>query len=273
MKRFLKSGVADEHARVGVLLNEVLGAALGVDWGSQAVRRAPSPLPPIAVATPRLPLVERLIAKQVEDAAENDFDPTVQEDDPQGLDAEFWQAYNALDRACLFDQTVAHLLGVGRPVTIGDLADALPPEHQLETLTYWLAMARQAGVEVGDEVEVIDLQDHHQAWTRFRVPRVELSPERVEDLSPGDLERATSSTDKSSGSRARLRPQEQTAKRRGASARKRPSRRKPRGDRPTNRPRATRPHAPRRRCVKPINRCSSTGMSKPHASRKSTAAR
>jgi hypothetical protein len=51
VKGFLKTGLAAEHHRVGALLNEIFEQALDMDWGSQALRRQPGPLPPIALRT------------------------------------------------------------------------------------------------------------------------------------------------------------------------------------------------------------------------------
>lgn len=74
------------------------------------------------------------------------------------------------------------------PLTIGALAEALPPSHDLETLVYWLAMAREAGIEIDDADEVIDLFDEENGWTRFYVPIAELTFATVERLESGNLE-------------------------------------------------------------------------------------
>jgi hypothetical protein len=68
------------------------------------------------------------------------------------------------------------------------LARALPPTHDLETLAYWLAMARQAGFEIDRQTESIDLFSQHDGWTRFHVPKVQLSYTTVADLNSGSLE-------------------------------------------------------------------------------------
>jgi hypothetical protein len=43
VKGFLKTGLAAEHHRVGLLLNEILREALNIDWASAAVRRKGGP--------------------------------------------------------------------------------------------------------------------------------------------------------------------------------------------------------------------------------------
>lgn len=188
VRGFLKSGLADEQIRVGALLQEIFHVALEVDWRSQKVRRTAGPLPPIAIATPNLPLIERFLVKQIDQEGSNDLDLTVTEADPTEMDEEFWQAYNALDRTQLFQSTLDHLRASGRPVTLGELVEALPPAHDLETLAYWLAIARQAGIEIDDREESFELFDEKVGWTRFHVPHVLMSHESIADLDPGSLE-------------------------------------------------------------------------------------
>ena len=104
------------------------------------------------------------------------------------MDCELWQALRALNRADLFESTLAHLKATGQPLTIGGLAAALPPTHDLETLAYWLAIAREAGLEIDERTESIDLQNESTGWTRFRVPAVELEYAAVKGLESGGIE-------------------------------------------------------------------------------------
>ena len=188
VRSFLKSGLAGEQIRVGAVLQELFQTALDLDWSSQAVRRMPGPLPPVAVAVPNLPVVERLVFKEAEEGVSGELDLSLTEADPTDMDDEFWLAYRALDRRQLFAATLAHLRKSGEVVTIGALAEALPPEHDLETLAYWLAMAREAGIELDDEIEVIDLFVEEEGWTRYFVPGASLTLEAVECLRPENLE-------------------------------------------------------------------------------------
>lgn len=188
VRGFLKSGLADEQIRVGAILQDLFQVALDVDWRSQSVRRTPGPLPPVAVALTNLPLVERILVKEVGNGDSEDLDLTVSEANPAEMNEEFWNAYRALDRTQLFEATVAHLRQSGEPLTIGALAAALPPSHDLETLAYWLAMAREAGLDIDDEDEVIDLFDEKAGWTRYFVPTAELTSAAAEKLNPGNLE-------------------------------------------------------------------------------------
>ena len=187
VRGFLKSGLADEQIRVGALLQEIFQTALDVDWQSQKVRRTPGPLPPVAVSTPGLPIVERLLIKEVGDESDVMLDLTVNDADPE-MDEEFWQAYRALDRAKLFESTLEQLRESNAPLTIGALAKALPPTHDLETLAYWLAMAREAGIPIDNHKETIDLLDDEDEWLRFYAPLVALTHEAAQQLQPENLE-------------------------------------------------------------------------------------
>jgi hypothetical protein len=104
------------------------------------------------------------------------------------MDDEFWQAYHALNRAQLFDSTIAHLRKSGMPLTIGALAMALPPTHDLETLAYWLAMAREAGIPIENVTEMVDLLGQSDGDTRFYVPAVQIQYESVKEIQSGSLE-------------------------------------------------------------------------------------
>ncbi|TWU64546.1 DUF3375 family protein [Crateriforma conspicua] len=187
VRGFLKSGLADEQIRVGGILQEIFRVALEVDWKSQAVRRAPGPLPPVGVSIPGLPLVERLLVKQVHADDDEELDLTIDEGDLSEMDDEFWAAYHALDRALLFEQTIEKLRESAGPLTIADLAEALPPTHDLETLAYWLTLARQCGVAADEGTESIELAGDGVP-TRFSVPRVELDPVAAMKLDAGELE-------------------------------------------------------------------------------------
>ncbi len=188
VRSFLKSGLADEQIKVGALLQEIFQVAYDVDWDSQRVRRSESPLPAIAPSLANLPVMERLLVKQVDQGETSEFSLEVNEANPAEMDAEFWQAYHALDRTRLLNNTLETLTKEGKPMSIGALANALPPTHDLETLAYWLSMARQAGIQIAEETEAVDLPDTEESTTRFHVPSVALTYEAVKDLELGSLE-------------------------------------------------------------------------------------
>ena len=188
VRGFLKSGLADEQMRVGALLQEIFQAALELDWQSQKLRRSSSPLPPIGISLANLPVIERLLFKQVHEETTESLDLEANEADPTAMDEEFWAAYNALNRRELFNKTLEKLLHGGIQLTIGELAEALPPTHDLETLAFWLAMARQAGIEVEDTQESVDIGNDTEGMIRFKVPTVKIKHEAVKDLKLESLE-------------------------------------------------------------------------------------
>jgi hypothetical protein len=188
VRGFIKAGMFDEHHRVGAILQALFEVALDVDWGRQSVRRGPAQLPPVGVVAGTVPAIERLLARDLPGEAGDELDFSVQAVELADLDEEFWQAYDALDRTALFNSTMTVLSQRVDPMTLAGLASALPPTHPLETLSYWLAMARQGGVVVTGSDEVIDLYDEVQGWNRFRAPYVQISHETVQGLSPEELE-------------------------------------------------------------------------------------
>lgn len=180
VKAFIKTGLATEHHRVGQLLNEVLNIAQELDWERQKVRRADSTLPPLGFALGNLPVAERLRFKSLETDAENELDLSPQETDLSGIEEEFWDALDGLDREALVLDTLALLAQEGRELTIGELVERLPPAHDLETLALWLGMAREAGIEIVEsDTEELTLTDEENRRWLFRVPRVALSEQAL----------------------------------------------------------------------------------------------
>ena len=192
VRGFLKSGMADENLRVGALLQEIMRVAIDVDWTRQAVRRTPGPLPPAGVAIGNVPSPERLRVKDVDGGGTPDLDLTAEPGDVTNLDEEFWEAYRALDRGELFRRTLETLRREGRAMTIGELAGAMPPTHDLESLAYWLTIARAAGGECGAEEEAVDVdsspEDAPEVTTRFVVPRLSMDADAVGVLDPESIE-------------------------------------------------------------------------------------
>ena len=82
--------------------------------------------------------------------------------------------------ACL---TLALLAAEGRPLTLLELAERLPPSHDLETLALWLGMAREAGVEItGQDVQDVVITDDEQCDWLFKVPLVSLSEQALQGI-------------------------------------------------------------------------------------------
>jgi hypothetical protein len=188
VRGFLTSGLADEQIRVGAILQQIFSVAMHVDWTSQKTRRSPGPLPPIGISASSLPLVERLLARDADSDSDQELDFSVADADPDNMGDEFWNAWKALDREALFKQTIAKLKQSGKPMTLGELSQALPPTHDLETLTYWLAMARESGIEVTHQRETFDLVNEYDEITRFDTPLVNLDKVSTDKLEAGKLE-------------------------------------------------------------------------------------
>ena len=135
------------------------------------------------MSTANLPLIERLRAKSLDGDTAQELLLTTQYAQLADMDAEFWQAFEGLDTEALRAQTLALLQARGQPLTLAELAQALPPgEHDLETLAQWLAWAGEGGDAPGREAEHIELQTADgRAW-RFTVPRVEVRVEALREM-------------------------------------------------------------------------------------------
>jgi hypothetical protein len=184
VSQFMKTGQAAENQRVGQLLNDILQQALDVDWQRQAMRRLDAPLPPLGVALAGLPLIERLRVKSLEGGGETELLLTTQYADLDQVEDEFWQAFEGLDREALLAQTLQALERSGQPMTLAALAQALPPgAHDLETLTLWLALARESGAVFDDgQQEQITTRNQEGEWG-FAVPRVALEAGAIRGVS------------------------------------------------------------------------------------------
>lgn len=182
VKGFLKTGLAAENHRVGELLNGILNTALSIDWISHQVRKSEAPLPPIAVATSSLPLVERLRFKSATDEKSKELELAEQGLDLEDVDEEFWRAFDGLDREALFRDTVELLSVTKEPMTIANLASHLPPTHDLESLALWLSMAREAEVTISEDQEAVNVTDAAGKTIRFHVPKLALTVDAVKSI-------------------------------------------------------------------------------------------
>ena len=190
VRSFLRTGLAAEHHRVGQLLNEVFRYAQMVEWSAASVRRQSSCLPPLAVVCGGLPLVERLRFKSLDKQAIRDLDLQRMAGDIDLIEDEFWSSLDSLDRETLVRDTVDIIRASEAPLSLNELAERLPPTHDLETLALWLSMATEAGCTLGMEQEVLDVAlwntagkyeaPDHQRTLRFQVPVISLDPAAFE---------------------------------------------------------------------------------------------
>ena len=186
---FIKTGLAGEHHRVGDLLQQIFETVLRIDWSKQAVRRAPGPLAPVAPAIPSLPCPERLDFKAIEVAEEQRLNLEQQHGSLDALEDSYLENLNELDRGELYRATLNVLREQGRPLTVAQLAEHLPPEYDLETLAYWLTLAREGDAVFTPDGQAIELvSQENPERTRFRLPKVELSAATIENIVYQNLE-------------------------------------------------------------------------------------
>lgn len=181
VRGFLKSNLLDEHIRVGELLAELRQSALKLDWEQAALRHSDSVLPALAVDCANVPLVQRLRLKSLQQDEAQELELSQQQTDLSEIEDDFWQSFDSLDREALWHATEAYLQGSDGPQSLAQLAAALPPSHDLETLAFWLGLAREAEVSIGSEretVELADMEDAAISW-RFEVPKVALDAEAL----------------------------------------------------------------------------------------------
>ena len=187
VRGFIKARLAGEQHRVGALLNDILEAATDLDWSSAALRRASGSLPPVAVSIPLLPLVQRLRFKEPGGDNDEDLDLSETSGRIEDMSDEFWDALDGLDRITLYRDTLRTLKTANGGLTLGELAGALPPSHDLETLAYWLALGRETEADFHDERETFEIPDRNGATTRFDIPRIMLDAAAVARVEPETL--------------------------------------------------------------------------------------
>ncbi len=184
VKGFLKTGLAAEHHRVGQLLAEIFQEMLQLDWQQAATRRTASPLPPVAIPIAGIPLIERLRYKSLDSDTAAELDLSQANAEAAALDTEFWVDFDGLDREVVIAETLALLKEQGRPLSLAELAAALPPSHDLETFALWITMAREAGIEIiTNQRESVDLTDEESGTWRFSLPLT-----RLDELSVSAIE-------------------------------------------------------------------------------------
>ncbi|MEQ7868551.1 MULTISPECIES: DUF3375 domain-containing protein [Xanthomonas] len=175
VRSFLRTNLAAEHHRVGQLLSEALAQAQRIDWQA-AVRRGPSPFPPVAAPCGGLPLVDRLRFKSADHEALRELDLKRQSGNIEAIADDFWSSLDGLDRDALVRDTVAILQTSDRHLSLAALAERIPLTHDLESLALWVGMAREVGAPVGDDFEHLNLTTRDEKNLRFTVPKIELDP-------------------------------------------------------------------------------------------------
>lgn len=182
VKNFLQSGLANEQHRVGELINDILQQALTLDWQCAATRRLPTSLPPVGIQITGLPAVERLRFKSIDADEESSLSLNMHKTEQVLIDAEFWEAFDSLDRQALVHQTIALLTDNGKTMSIAELAAALPPTHDLESIALWLSMAREVEAPFHARHESLEILDRDGQALRFYIPKIELNATLLQNL-------------------------------------------------------------------------------------------
>ncbi|PID66100.1 MAG: hypothetical protein CR975_04645 [Gammaproteobacteria bacterium] len=191
VRGFLQTGLVAEHHRVGQLLNEIFEASLAIDWQQQAIRRQASVLPPIAIALGNVPLIQRLRYKTPESKTDDSLALSEKTIPLADLDNEFWQAFDSLDRKKLVDNTLTLLRDNEDGLTLSELAACYVSDnaetlqkHDLEVLSVWLSMAREADIIPDSNTETIDIgtSDDTSDGYRFSVPGLTLNYQQLQDI-------------------------------------------------------------------------------------------
>jgi len=157
VRNFLKTGLAAEHHRVGQLLNDFFSPAMALDWSSQILRRTPSSLPPLAMANNGLPVAERLRFKQYSPDKSESLELLPQDGQLSDMDDDFWASFDALNQTALFNQTIELLSAQSGDMSIADIANHLPPSHDLEAISLWLSMAMASDTIISNKTESFDI--------------------------------------------------------------------------------------------------------------------
>ncbi|MBL7002617.1 MAG: DUF3375 family protein [Gammaproteobacteria bacterium] len=183
VRNFLKSGLAAEHHRVGQLLQEVFAQASKLNWNSQKTRRSSSPLEPVAIANNGLALIERLRFKEWSAEKDEELALIPQAVKLDELDEEFWHSFDGLNQSLLLNQTTQVLAQSNGDMSIKQLAQEIPPSHDLETITFWLRMAMASDavdIKAGTEKCLIAQEDGKKI--EFEVPQIKLNSNKIEHM-------------------------------------------------------------------------------------------
>ncbi len=180
VRGFLQTGLASEHHRMGQMLNEFFAHAMTMDWSKQALRRTPALLPPIAVNNNNLPLVERIRFKEIQIEDEKVLDLLPKDGALNELDDDFWDNFDGMDQEALLLDTTELLAKNKGNMTIAQIAEKLPPSHDLEAISLWLSMA-MASDTVKQDTELVDIKKDGSI-TRFTIPKVELNNDAVNKM-------------------------------------------------------------------------------------------
>ena len=182
VRSFIKSGLASEHHRVGLLLNEIIACAHTLDWSAASLKRAPTSLPPLAVALGNVPVPERLRYKVLNDGSDTVLDFNSTKESLEQLDDEFWAAFDGLNREQMLRDTLEILAQHKGPMSLSELAGQIPITYDLETLSLWIGMAREAGIEIAKGHEILTFEDAEGNNWQYHLPVTRLESSALAEI-------------------------------------------------------------------------------------------
>ena len=184
VRSFMQTGLAAEHHRVGQLVQQVLQAALALDWSRQALRRTPSAVPAGGLALAQgnhqsRPLDRLVYTTRADDADEPpsfDEQPASLDD----LDGAFWASFDTLDEAEWRARTAEVLAAHPQGMRWTELTHALPPAYDLQSLAVWLdaALYGDQDAEAAPRVAVRVQAADGGTW-QFDLPDIALTPQAL----------------------------------------------------------------------------------------------
>jgi len=175
VKGFIKTGLAAEHHRVGKMLNDVLEAALSLDWSSQQLRRTKTTLPLLAINLSNVPTPERLRLFDLNTTEDATLDLTPVSANLNDIGDEFWVSFDTLDREDLYKKTLQLLTDKGEAMSISDIARELAPHHDLEAVAFWLGVAREsADSKLPATDECFEIEGSDGRRLKYTIPGLKL---------------------------------------------------------------------------------------------------
>lgn len=186
VKNYIKTGLASENFKIGNLLNSLLDCASEIDWEEAAISKQNALLAPVGISTANLPVIQRLLCKEFAEKSDENLDLTIKTNERPQLDPDFWNSYNTLDREALYQKTITFLKRQNHTVSIAALHSLCPPEHDLEAISYWISLAREANLAFSEARETLIIQ-HADKRIAFDIPKVQLELEKIEQVERENL--------------------------------------------------------------------------------------
>jgi hypothetical protein len=126
-----------------------------------------------------VPVIERLRVKEVLDTDDLALDLSEQYTNLDDFEGDFWSSFNSLDRSALLADTCDYVSTQDRALSVSDLAKHFEPQHDLESITLWLSLAREAECPIPKKTDSFELRPDAHTRIRYTVPRVSLSKDTL----------------------------------------------------------------------------------------------